>query len=117
MLLRMRTLLVAATAVLAFAVPAAAYDVPLDPHSPWPKFRRDARQTGLGAVRPHRSALRPWAFRTGRGVFSSPVVAGGGTVYVGSADQRFYAVSRTGRLRWSVPTGQIIDSAALPAPD
>jgi len=109
----MRSLLVAATVMLAFAVPAAAYDVPLDPHSPWPKFRRDARQTGLGGVRPHRSGLRPWAFRTRRGVFSSPVISGDGTVYVGSADQRFYAISRTGRLRWSVPTGQIIDSAAL----
>ena len=79
----MRSLLVAATVMLAFAVPAAAYDVPLDPHSPWPKFRRDARQTGLGGVRPHRSGLRPWAFHTRRGVFSSPVISGDGTVYVG----------------------------------
>ena len=109
----MRLLLVAAVALLVLAVPAAAYDVPLDPRSPWPKFRRDARQTALADVRPHRSARRPWAFQTGRGVFSSPVVGGDGTVYVGSADRRFYAISPTGRLRWRVRTGQIIDSAAL----
>ena len=98
----MRLPLAAAVALLVLAAPAAAYDVPLDPHSPWPKFRRDARQTALAGVRPHRSARRPWAFQTGRGVFSSPVVGGDGTVYVGSADRRFYAISPSGRLRWRV---------------
>jgi outer membrane protein assembly factor BamB len=99
--------------LLAAAGPAAAYDVPLDPASPWPKFRRDAAQTARSDLRPHASAFRPWSFRTGRGVFSSPVVAGDGTVYVGSADRSFYALTPRGRLRWRVRTGQIIDSAAL----
>jgi outer membrane protein assembly factor BamB len=50
---------------------------------------------------------------TGKGVFSSPVVDGAGTVYVGSADHRFYAIREDGRLKWKIETGEIIDSAAL----
>ncbi len=36
-----------------------------------------------------------------------------GTVYFGSADQTFYALRPDGTVRWSVPTGGIIDSAGL----
>ena len=42
------------------------YDVPLDPASPWPKFRADARQSGRSPVRPVTSDRRPWVFPTGR---------------------------------------------------
>jgi outer membrane protein assembly factor BamB len=34
-------------------------------------------------------------------------------VYVGSADQNYYAINAAGTLRWKVETGQIIDSAGL----
>jgi outer membrane protein assembly factor BamB len=91
-----------------------AYDVPLDPLSPWPKFRANAPQSGrspvLPAVDPNR---RPWTFRTQKSVFSSPVVDAEGTVYVGSADRTFYAIDREGRLRWRFETGEVIDSSAL----
>jgi len=56
---------------------------------------------------------RPWEYRTGKGIFSSPVVDGEGTVYVGSADQRFYAIRRDGTVKWFIQTGEIIDSSAL----
>lgn len=91
-----------------------AYDVPLDPRSPWPKFRANAVQNGRSPLAPVVDpAHRPWELRTGRGVFSSPVVDGDGTVYVGSADRSFYAIDRDGRLRWKVETGGVIDSSAL----
>lgn len=89
------------------------YTVPLDPRSPWPKFRRNAQQNGRSTVLPHDSGRRPWMFRTGKGVFSSPVIDGEGTTYVGSADRTFYAIDRDGSLRWKFSTGEIIDSAAL----
>jgi hypothetical protein len=50
----------ALVAVAALAPPAAAssgerarftYDVPVDPGSPWPMFRRDQRNTGLSPIR------------------------------------------------------------------
>jgi len=89
------------------------YDVPLDPASPWPKFRADARQTGRSAVRPARAGARPWTFATGKGVFSSPVIDGEGTAYIGSADHAFYAIRADGSLKWKFLTGEIIDSSAL----
>lgn len=91
-----------------------AYEVPLDPESPWPKFRANAVQNGRSPVPPTVDpARRPWEFRTGKGVFSSPVVDAAGTAYVGSADQRFYAIDRDGRLLWDFETGGVIDSSAL----
>jgi outer membrane protein assembly factor BamB len=91
-----------------------SYAVPLDPDSPWPKFRANELQNGRSPVLPAADpAARPWSFATGKGIFSSPVVDGEGTVYVGSADRVFYALGRDGSLKWKFETGGIIDSAAL----
>ncbi len=89
------------------------YDVPLDPDSPWPKFRRDAAQRGLAPFALTDDGAAPWSYRTGKGIFSSPVIDGNGTVYVGSADRTFYALDVDGGVRWRFETGEIIDSAAL----
>jgi len=87
------------------ALPRYDYGAPLDPTSPWPKFRRNLAQTGLGGVAPVDSGGAVWAFETGNGVFSSPVIDGEGTVYIGSADQYFYAIDADGRVRWRFRTG------------
>jgi len=89
------------------------YAVPLDPESPWPKFRRDARQTGRSPVAPTYDGSQPWVFQTGKGIFSTPVIDGDGNIYVGSADRHFYALAPDGTERWSFETGEIIDSSAL----
>jgi outer membrane protein assembly factor BamB len=89
------------------------YDVPLDHRSPWPKFRRTSRQDGRGSVPPSLTGGEAWTFPTGKGIFSTPVIDGDGTVYIGSADRTFYAIAKDGSLRWSLLTGEIIDSAAL----
>ncbi len=93
--------------------PSFSYDVPLQAGSPWPKFRRDANQDGLSPVTPSYSGGAPWAYQTGSGIFSSPVVSADGTVFVGSADRYFYALTPAGQLKWSKLTGDIIDSSAL----
>ena len=89
------------------------YDVALDPRSPWPKFRRTSRQDGLSTVGPTQTGGNPWVFPTGKGIFSTPVIDGDGTVYIGSADRTFYAIAKDGTLLWSRLTGEIIDSSAL----
>ena len=90
-----------------------SYEVPVQASSPWPSMRRDRRNTARSPIRArYRRGERPWAFRTGKGVFSSPVIGGDGTVYVGSADTFFYAIAPSGKLRWRFKTGEIIDSAA-----
>lgn len=93
--------------------PAPPSLAPLATDSPWPKFRCDALQTGRSPVAPSLTGAEFFDFATGAGVFSSPVVGGDGTVYVGSADRSFYAITPTGKLRWKVDTDGIIDSSAL----
>ncbi len=91
-----------------------AYDIPLDPESPWPKFRNNAVQNGRSQVVPEvNPASKPWEFKTGKGIFSSAVVDAEGTVYIGSADQYFYALREDGTLKWKFKTGEVIDSSAL----
>ncbi|MCG8619164.1 MAG: PQQ-binding-like beta-propeller repeat protein, partial [Desulfobacterales bacterium] len=87
--------------------------VPLDPLSPWPKFRGNSIQNGRSPVNPTPSDMVPWEFATGKGIFSSPVIDGEGTVYIGSADHYFYAITPEGKLKWRFATGEIIDSSAL----
>jgi len=89
------------------------YAVPLEPGSPWPKFRRDAAQTGASPLVLTDDGRARRAFQTGKGIFSSPVIDAAGNVYVGSADRVFYALDAAGAERWRVSTGEIIDSAAL----
>lgn len=93
--------------------PTAGYDVPVDPDSPWPKFRRTSRQDARSPIPAVVTDAAPWTFATGKGIFSSPVIGADGTVYVGSADRTFYAIGPDGLLRWSFETGEIVDSAAL----
>lgn len=90
---------------------AGVLTVPLDTASPWPEMRHDRRNTGTSPIVARYRGDRPWAFRTGRGIFSTPVIGGDGAVYVGSGDTYFYAIGRDGRLRWRLKTGGIIDAA------
>ncbi len=89
------------------------YAVPLDPESPWPKFRRTAMQSGRSPVLPIDTGAEPWVFPTGKGIFSTAVIDADSNVYVGSGDQVFYALDRNGNELWSVMTGEVVDSSAL----
>ena len=52
-----------------------------------------------------------WKFKTGAAIVSTPVVQGG-TVYFGSSDHNFYAVSTaSGALRWKFATGGRVTSS------
>ena len=82
------------TCVWASETPATSlrrfdYEVPLDPHSPWPKFRRNPHQNGRSPLLPQDSGRAPWVFRTGKGVFSSAVVDADGTIYIRAGDRNF----------------------------
>jgi outer membrane protein assembly factor BamB len=111
--MRARVIPIVALLLAGVAARADPPPVPLDPRSPWPKFRRDPLQQARSPAPPRDSGRTRWSFPTGKGVFSSPVVDGDGTVYVGSADRAFYAIDRDGRPRWRLETGEVIDSAAL----
>lgn len=89
------------------------YVTPLDPTSPWPKFRADELQNGRVPVKPVTNDMVPWTYRTGKGIFSTPVVDAAGNSYVGSADTYFYKFGPDGSVLWKYKTGGIIDSSAL----
>ena len=89
-----------------------SYDVPVLAGSPWPEMRRDSRNTAESPIRGRYRGDRPWSCRTGRGIFSTPVIGDDGTAYVGSADGYFYALDTGGEPVWRIRTGGIIDAAA-----
>jgi outer membrane protein assembly factor BamB len=86
---------------------------PFQSGSPWPKFRGNLTQDGLSTIQPKTSTAQLHSYHTGKGVFSSPVVGADGTIYIGSADRTFYAFTPDLTVRWSLITGEIIDSAGL----
>ena len=103
------------------ATPAPAsqpygYDVPVQPASPWPTFRRDRRNTGASPLPAAYQGDQPWMFQTGKGLFTTPVIDSDGMVYIGSADHYFYALNPDGSLNWKYETGEIIDSAGALTP-
>lgn len=118
-LIAFTTLLGAAAAVPAAAVPhAAAAPITFPPRAsaPWPSMRHDRHNTGRSTIVGAYRGGRPWSFRTGRGLFITPIVAGDGAVYFGSADHNFYALNPSGALRWKFTTGNIIDAAGALSP-
>ena len=48
---------------------------------------------------------------------SAPAVADDGTIYFGSRDRKFYAVTPRGKLKWFFPTGAWVDSSPAIAAD
>lgn len=92
------------------------YDVPVQPDSPWPTFRRDRRNSGSSLLPAVYQGDQPWSFQTGKGIFSTPVIDADGLIYFGSADHYFYALNPEGTLNWKYETGEIIDSAGALTP-
>jgi len=111
---RVAVCIAALLAITASAAPmpgAEAKGVPTERGAPWPSMRHDRFNTGRSPIRArYHPGDRPWAFVTGKGVFSTPVVGRRETVYAGSADTRFYAL-RDGRPRWRFRTGGKIGRA------
>lgn len=87
--------------------------VPLQEGSYWPLFRYDQRNTGSSPQPAIFNGNVPWMFQTGKGIFSTPVIDRDGTIYIGSADHNFYAISSSGEEKWRYTTGEMIDSAAI----
>jgi len=78
---------------------------------PWPMFRANLEHTGRsGYAGPSIPALA-WSFRTADDVASSPALGMDGTIYVGSDDNLFYALSPAGWIAWSYETAGAISSS------
>lgn len=81
--------------------------------SPWPMFRGNLRHTGLSPYDTSaNSGKMIWNFTTGSNVRSSPAIGSDGTIYVGSGDDKVYAINPNGTEKWSFLTGDnIVESS------
>ncbi|RLI90614.1 MAG: hypothetical protein DRO89_05565, partial [Candidatus Altiarchaeales archaeon] len=80
----------------------------------WPMFHHDLRHTGHSLSSAPKTSDLAWSYTTRGGVWSSPAVADG-MVFVGSRDNKVYALNEsTGALIWSYTTGdQVWSSPAV----
>jgi outer membrane protein assembly factor BamB len=77
-------------------------------------MRHDRRNTGASDIAGvYRRGVKPWSYRTGKGIFSTATVGPGDRVYVGSGDGVFHAFGARGRSLWSFKAGLIDSSAVL----
>ncbi len=54
---------------------------------------------------------KKWEFQTGNDVWSSPAIGSDGTVYVGSNDDKLYAINPDGTKKWEFQTGGSVGSS------
>jgi len=83
--------------------------------APWSMFGRNAQRTGRSPYTgPEIPALK-WSAALGK-VGSSPAIGADGTIYVGSNNNRLYAITPGGTLKWSFTTGgPVLSSPAIGA--
>ncbi|MEI6634770.1 MAG: PQQ-binding-like beta-propeller repeat protein, partial [Chlamydiota bacterium] len=79
--------------------------------SPWPMFMHDARHTGQSEYAGPSWPALSWSYKTGYDIESSPAIGSDGRVYVGSLDNRLYAVGSGGSLAWTYLTGDYVESS------
>src|SRR5512146_2101337 len=78
----------------------------LDPSSTWPMFHRDLHHTARTANALPASPQIAWNRMLSDSVeFSSPVIAGDGTIYVGDQGKELWALWPWGLPKWNVHTG------------
>ena len=58
-----------------------------------------------------RDGHRKWSFATASENKSSPAIGDDGTIYFGSRDRKFYAITPEGKKKWSFQTGAWVDSS------
>ncbi len=74
--------------------------------SPWPMFHGNLQHTGLSPYdTSYVDGTVKWAFKTEQGMESSPAIGSDGTVYVGSHDNRLYAINLNGTEKWHFQVG------------
>lgn len=78
---------------------------------PWTVRGHDTLHTGRSPNLGAQTDTLKWSFPTGGGIASSPAVDATGTVYVGSYDDKFYAIYPYGVMNWSYTTPNAINSS------
>jgi len=84
--------------------------------TPWPKFRHDEQNTGRSPYVSAQNNTLKWSYAIGcgggtLGEAPSPVVGADGTIYMGSDDNKLYALNPDGTLKWFYQTSRAIRSS------
>jgi outer membrane protein assembly factor BamB len=69
--------------------------------SAWPMFGQNPQRTGRSPYSGPEVPELKWSFTTGDVVRSSPAIGADGTIYVGSYDNKLYAINADGSQKWS----------------
>ena len=76
--------------------------------SPWPMYHGGPKHGGQSNVdTSHIDGTVRWKFETGGGIESSPVIGPDGTIYVGSHDNKLYAINPDGTKKWEFYVGEV----------
>ncbi len=82
-----------------------------------PTFHYNPQRTGLTPnIGPDEPALL-WRFQTGASLFSSPVIANDGTLYLASTDGKLYALDQSGTMQWSFQAEEALFATPAIGPD
>jgi outer membrane protein assembly factor BamB len=76
--------------------------------SPQPKFHHDNNNTGQSQYKGPQTNTTKWKHAADGGIFSSPAIGNDGTIYYGSLDKKFYALTPNGTEKWSFDCGSVI---------
>ena len=79
--------------------------------SPWIMFHHDLRRTGQSPFKGPENPKIKWIVTTGNYIISSPAIGADGTIYVGSNDNKLYAINFDGSRKWAFVTGGDIQSS------
>ena len=94
-----------ATNLWQFPLPILRAPIRHRPLRPTERFIRRPSSAISFAVTP--DGRLKWTFKAGREIKSSPAIADDGTIYFGSRDWKFYAVSAQGRLEMDFPDRRV----------
>ena len=84
----------------------------------WPMFGQNLRHTRLSPYATgHNTGTKKWEFAAGNWIHSSPAIGSDGTLYVGSGDNKLYALNPKGTKKWEFATGFWIHSSPTIGPD
>lgn len=82
-------------------------------------FRGNPLHTGLSVYKGSQVNTLKWKYKTnddGYHIYSSPVIAPDGTIYIGCDDKYLYAVTPNGSKKWRFKTGgKVVSTAAISA--
>jgi len=84
--------------------------------SDWRMFGRDARRNRNSSLISAQTDDVKWTYNAEYIDWSSPAIAGDGTVYIGGSD-KLYAITSDGSLKWSYTAQYAVDSSPAIGPD